>query len=78
MVAAEFCYGYFPIFQKWSFRTKIYVHVATYIEGDNTTQTETRMLKVIEDGPIWHVFLKHHQKKQTVSKVQLKMHLLQV
>ena len=78
VVASEFCYGYFPIFQTWSFRTKNYVHVASYKEGDNTTQTETRMSKIIEDGPTWHVFLKHHQKKQIVRKVQLKMHLLQV
>ena len=41
------------------------------MEGENTTQPETRMSKIIEEGPI-HVSLNHHQKKHIPNNVQLK------
>ena len=34
-----------------TFRPNIYVHVTTYIEGDNATHIETGMSKIMEDGP---------------------------
>ena len=43
----------------------------SYLEGENTTQPEAGMSKIIEEGSI-HVSLNHHQKKHIPKKVQLK------
>ena len=43
----------------------------SYVEGENTTQPETGMSKIIEEGPTY--FSKQSSnKKHILSKVQLK------